>query len=56
MKLINLRNELVKNKSNPAKITEVSEMISNEEAEENRSKLLENFGKYSDDPENINLL
>ena len=56
MKLINFRNELVKNESNPAKINEVSEMIANEEAEENRSKLVENFGKYSDDPESINLL
>ena len=57
-KLINLRNILMKNVSEPTvktKIDALNEIISNEEAEENRAKIVENFGKLSEDPENINL-
>ena len=36
-------------------ISGVNEMISYEEAKENRARLVENLKKYGEDPESINL-
>ena len=56
--LIDERNMLMSNSNDPetkSKIEEISQTIADEEAAENRSKLIENFKDLSEDPENINI-
>ena len=55
-KLIDERNCLLRNKSeNVKKISEISNLIANEEAKENRDIIMDNFKNLSENPENINL-
>ena len=53
--LLNLKQQLVKNKTDSKVKFDIDEMISNEEAEENRAKIVENFRQISEDPERVNL-
>ena len=56
--LIDERNRLMTNCDDPEtkiKIDQISITIADEEAEENRAKIMENFKDLSEDPENINL-
>ena len=45
----------MKNKTDSKVKFDIDEMISNEEAEENRAKIVENFRQISEDPERVNL-
>ena len=56
-KLIDRRNELMKinDEKSKSEAAVLDEEISNEEAEINRNKIMQNFKSYSEDPENINL-
>ena len=56
--LINERNKLVKNNKSEeglAKIKEIEETIADVEAEESRNIVMENFKKFSDNPEYVNI-
>ena len=53
--LLNWKQQLMKNKIDSKVKLEIDEMISNEEAKENRAKIVENFRHLSEDPERINL-
>ena len=57
--LINRRNTLIKSIANNSEENDVIEAINHKiadlEAEENRNKIIKNFGQFSEDPENINI-
>ena len=56
--LIDERNSLMKQIDEPGikmKISEINEIIAEEEAKENRAKIINNFQSLSENPENINL-
>ena len=55
LKLIDKRNKIVKNGANKSTIEGLDEAISKLEAEINYNKIKENFDKYKEDPEKIDL-
>ena len=55
LKLIDQRNLLLKKKEDSKKVAEYNKEISEMEAEDNRNQIIENFKKFSENPENINL-
>ena len=54
-RLINKRNELMRNMKNSAEVDALNDMISDAEATINRNKILKHFQTFGGNPENVNL-